>query len=110
MEAVFLWSQPQQNCNFLPVHRAETSIEGNLWIDLERGYLFNESHPRTLNEQAFPPIKSYATDIEDLHVTQDPLAVHLMEVDALNVEEDMDLIPSIKFLSHNTGIRNWKEG
>ena len=41
-------------------------------------------------------------DIEDLNVTQDPLAVHLLEVDALNVEEDMDLIPSIKFLSHNT--------
>ena len=29
-------------------------------------------------------------------------AVHLLEVDALNVEEDMDLIPSIKFLAHNT--------
>ena len=40
-----------------------------------------------------------------LYVTQDPLAVHLLEVDALNVEEDMDLIPSIKFLAHNTGMR-----
>ena len=38
-------------------------------------------------------------------VTQDPLAVHLLEVDALNVKEDMDLIPSIKFLAHNTGRR-----
>ena len=38
-------------------------------------------------------------------MTQDPLAVYLLEVDALNVEEDMDLIPSIKFLAHNTGIR-----
>ena len=38
-------------------------------------------------------------------MTQDPLAVHLLEVDALNVEEDMDLIPSIKFLAHNTGLR-----
>ena len=36
---------------------------------------------------------------------QDPLALHLLEVDALNVEEDMDHIPSIKFLVHNTGIR-----
>ena len=38
-------------------------------------------------------------------MTQDPLAVHLLEVDTLNVEEDMDLIPAIKFLAHNTGIR-----
>ena len=33
------------------------------------------------------------------------LTVHLLEVDALNVEEDMDLIPSIKFLAHYTGLR-----
>ena len=105
LEAVFLWSQPQQHCNFLRVYRVKTRIEGNLWIDSERGYLFNVSHPRILNEQACPPIQIYATDIEDLYVTQDPLTVHLLEVDALNVEEDMDLIPSIKFLAHNTGIR-----
>ena len=60
---------------------------------------------RTLNEQARPPIQIYATDIEDIYVTQDPLAVHLLEVDALNVEEDMDLLPSLKFLAHNTGRR-----
>ena len=83
----------------------ETRIEGNLWIDSKRGYLFNVNHPRTLNGQECPPIQIYATDIEDLYVTQDPLAVHLLKVDALNVEEDMDLIPSIKFLAHNTGIR-----
>ena len=58
-----------------------------------------------MNEQASPPIQIYATDIEDLYVTQDPLAVHLLEVDALNVEEDMDLLPSLKFLAHNTGRR-----
>ena len=63
------------------------------------------SHPRTLNEQACPPIQIYATDIIDLYVTQDPLAVHLLEMDALKIEEDMDLIPSIKFLAHNTRIR-----
>ena len=104
-EAVFLWTQPQQHCNFLRVHRAETRIEGNLWLDSERGYLFNVSHPRTLNEQACPPIRIYAMDIMDLYVTQDPLAVHHLEVDALNVEEDMNLIPGIKFLAHNAGIR-----
>ena len=38
-------------------------------------------------------------------MTQDPLTVHLLEVDALNVEEDMDLIPAIKFLAHNTRLR-----
>ena len=65
-ESVFLWSQPQQHCNFLRVHRAETRKEGNLWIDSERGYLFNVSHPRTLNEQACPPIQIYATDIVHL--------------------------------------------
>ena len=97
-ESVFLWTQPQQHCNFLRVHRADTRIEGNLWIDSAKGYLFNVSHPRTLNEQACPPIQIYATDIEDLYV-------HLLEVDALNVEEDMDLIPSLKFLAHNTGRR-----
>ena len=101
-EAVFLWSQPQQHCNLLRVHQGETRIEGNLWIDLERGYLFNVSHPRTLNEQVCPPIQIHARDIEDLYVTQDPLAVNLLEVDALNVEKDMNLIPSIKFLAHNT--------
>ena len=63
------------------------------------------SHPRTLNKQVFPRMQIYAMDIEDLYVTQDPLAVHLLEVDALNVEEDMDLIPSIKFLAHNRGRR-----
>ena len=104
-ESVFLWTQPQQHCNFLRVHRVETRIEGNLWIDSAAGYLFNVSHPRTLNEQACPPIQIYATDIPDLYVTQDPLAVHLLEVDALNVEEDMDLLPSLKFLAHNTGKR-----
>ena len=67
--------------------------------------LLNVSHPRTLNEQACPSIQIYATDIEDLCVTQDPLAIHLLEVDALNVEEDMDLFPSLKFLAHNTGRR-----
>ena len=46
------------------------------------------SHSRTLNELACPPIQIFATDIEDLYVTQDPLAGHLLEVDALNVEED----------------------
>ena len=104
-ESVFLWNQPQQHCNFLRIHRAETRIEGNLWIDSDKGYLFNVSHPRTLNEQACPPIQIYATDIEDLYVTQDPLAVHLLEVDVLNVEEDMDLLPLLKFLAHNTGRR-----
>ena len=28
--------------------------------------------------------------------------VHLLEVNALNVEKDMNLLPSIKFLAHNT--------
>ena len=93
-ESVFLWTQPQQHCNFLQVHRAETRIEGNLWIDSAKGYLFNVSHPPTLNKQACPPIQIYATDIEDLYLTQDPLAIHLLEVDALNVEEDMYLLPS----------------
>ena len=105
LESVFLWTQPQQHCNFLRVHRVETRIEGNLWIDSGAGYLFNMSHPWTLNEQACPPIQIYETDIEDLYVTQDPLAVHLLKVDALNVEEDMDLLPSLKFLAHNTGKR-----
>ena len=104
-ESVFLWNQPQQHCNFLRIHRAETRIEGNLWIDSDKGYLFNVSHPRTLNEQACPPIQIYATDIENLYVTQDHLAIHLLKVDALNVEEDMDLLPSLKFLAHNTGRR-----
>ena len=67
--------------------------------------MFNVHHPRTLNEQACPPIQIYATDIQDLYVTQGPLAVHLLKVDALNVEEDMNLTPSIKFLAHNTGRR-----
>ena len=66
-ESVFLWSQPQQHCNFLQVHQAETRIEGNLWIDSERVYLFNVGHPRTLNEQACPPIHIYATDIVDTY-------------------------------------------
>ena len=44
-ESVFLWTQPQQHCNFLRVHRTETRIEGNLWIDSDKGYLFNVSHP-----------------------------------------------------------------
>ena len=99
-KAVFLWTQAQQHCNFLQVHQAETRIEGNLWIDQERGYLFNVSHPRTLNEQACPPIQIYATDIEDPYITQDPLVVHLLKVKALNVEEDMDLLHSIKFLAY----------
>ena len=64
--AVFLCTQPQQHCNFHRVHRAETRIEGNLWIDLVRGYLFNVSHPRTLKVQSCLPIQIYATDIEDL--------------------------------------------
>ena len=71
-ESKFLWTQPQQHCNFQRIHRAETRIEGN-WIDSEKGYLYNVSHPRTLNEQACPPIQIYATDIEDLYVTQDIL-------------------------------------
>ena len=50
----------------------DTRIEGSLWIDQEKGYLFNVSHIRTLNELACPPIQIYATDIEDLCVTQDP--------------------------------------
>ena len=57
-EAVFLWTQPQQHCNFLCVHQAKTRIEGNLWIDSERGYLFNVSHPRTFNQQVCRPYKS----------------------------------------------------
>ena len=73
-----------------------------MWIYQEKGYLFNVSHPRTLNELACLPIQIYATNIEDLYITQDPLAVHLLEVNPLNVEKDMDLLPSIKFLSHNT--------
>ena len=36
---------------------------------------------------------------------QDPLAIHLLGVDALNVAEDMDLFPLLKFLAHNTGRR-----
>ena len=67
--------------------------------------MFNVSHPRTVNKQACPPKHIYATDIKDLYLTQDPLVVHLLEVNVLNVEEDMDLIPSIKFLAHNTGRR-----
>ena len=68
-------------------------------------YLFNVSYPGTLNEQACLPIQIYATDIEDLYMTQDPLAIHLLEVDACNVEEDMDLLPLLKFLAFNTGRR-----
>ena len=30
LKAIFLWTQPQQNCNFLGVHQADTEIEGNL--------------------------------------------------------------------------------
>ena len=63
------------------------------------------SHSRTLSELACPPIQIFARDIEDLYVTQDPLAVHPLEVKVLNVEVDLDLLPSIKFLVHNTGRR-----
>ena len=63
------------------------------------------SHLRTLNEQGCPPIQFYAKDIVDLYAIQDPLAVHLLEEDALNVEKDVDLIPSIKFLANNIGLR-----
>ena len=38
-------------------------------------------------------------------MTQDALAIHVLEVDTLNVEEDMDLLSSLKFLAHNTGRR-----
>ena len=79
-------------CNFLRVHQEETRIEGNLWIDQERGFLFNVSHPRILNEQACPPIQIYATGIKDQYVTQDSIVIHLLEVDALNVEDDMDIL------------------
>ena len=105
MEALFLWIQPQQHYYFVRAHQAYTRIERSQWIDQEKGYLFNVSHPQILNEVACLPIQIYATDIKDLYVTQDPLAVHLLEVDALNIEEDKDLLPSIKFLSHNTGRR-----
>ena len=50
-------------------------------------------------------IQILVTDIQHLNVIQDSLAVHRLEVNALNVEEDMDLRPSIKFLTHNTGRR-----
>ena len=56
-EAVFLWTQPQQHCNFLCVHQAKIRIERNLWMDPERGYLLYVSHPRTLNKQVCPPIQ-----------------------------------------------------
>ena len=39
-EAMFLWTQPQQHCNFLRVHQEDTRIEGSLWINHEKGYLF----------------------------------------------------------------------
>ena len=29
-EAIFLWTQPQQHCNFLGVHQANTRTEGSL--------------------------------------------------------------------------------
>ena len=72
-----------------------TRIEGNLWKDSAKGYLFNVSHLKTLNEQACPPIQIYATDIEDLYVTQDPLAIHLLEVNTLNVEDGSHSFPQI---------------
>ena len=87
----------------LTVHQATTRTEGSLWIDESKEYLFNVSYPQTLNELSCPPIQIFDTDIKDLKVTQDPLAVHLLEVDALNEEKDMDLLPSIKYLAHNTG-------
>ena len=86
-EALFLWTQPQQHCNFLQVNQADSKLKGNLWINQEKGYLFNVSHPQTLNELACPQIQIYATNIEDLYVTQDSLAVHLLEVNAQNLED-----------------------
>ena len=56
-EAIFLWTKPQQHCNFLQVHQGETRIKGSLGIDQEKGYLFNVSHPQTLNELACPQIQ-----------------------------------------------------
>ena len=47
----------------------------------------------------------YVTKIQHLDVIQEPLVVHLLEVDDLNVKEDMGLRPSFKFLTHNTGRR-----
>ena len=44
-KAIFLWTQPQQHCNFLRVHQAMTRREGSLWIDESKGYLFNVSNP-----------------------------------------------------------------
>ena len=67
-------------------------------MDRSRERILVQCEP-SLNELACPPIQIYATNIDDLYVTHDPLVVHLLEVDALNVEEGMDLIPSIKFLS-----------
>ena len=68
----------------------DTKIEGNLLIDQEKGYLFTVSHPWTMNELACPPIQIYATDIEDLSVNQNSLVVHLLEVNTLNLEEEMN--------------------
>ena len=52
-----------------------------------------------------PKIQIYVTNIEHQDVTQDPLWVHLLEVNVLNEEKDMGLHASIKFLTHNTGRR-----
>ena len=47
----------------------------------------------------------FATDIEDLYVKWDHLALHLPEMHELNGEADLDLLLSIKFVAHNTGRR-----
>ena len=79
-----------------------SKVKGSLLM-LISTYLCNVSHPRTLNEQACLPIQIYATDIEDMYMTQDPLAIHVLEVNARNVEEDMDLLPQI------LNIQYWKK-
>ena len=71
LEAIFLWTQPQQHCYFLQVHQVDTRIEGSLWIDQEKGDLFYVSNPLTFNELACLSIQIYATNIEDLFVTQE---------------------------------------
>ena len=69
-------------------HSVQSTVDN--WISKVKGsllmlistYLFNVSYPGTLNEQACMPIQIYATDIEDSYMTQDPLAIHSLEVDA----------------------------
>mgnify|MGYP000754506107 FL=1 len=98
----YLFQEETNQCPFKMVRGINVRHDNErVVIDEELSLLFNLTTPRRINVQGCPFFTMYGTTLDEIYLSLDPQARMLERVDARNLREDQDLLPTLAYMSHH---------